>query len=57
MAVGGLVAFVLDNTIEGTREERGLAQWDRLAEDESEFQTVFDRLRSSDDSTVADTAD
>ncbi|ELZ10848.1 xanthine/uracil permease family protein [Halovivax asiaticus JCM 14624] len=57
MAVGGLIAFFLDNTIKGTREERGLAQWDRLAEDESEFQTVFDRLRSSDDSTVAETAD
>ncbi|AGB17649.1 xanthine/uracil permease [Halovivax ruber XH-70] len=57
MAVGGLIAFILDNTIEGTREERGLTEWTQLAEDESEFQTVFDRLRSSDDSTVADTAD
>ncbi|MDG5820298.1 solute carrier family 23 protein [Natronococcus sp. A-GB7] len=43
MAVGGLAALVLDNTIPGTREERGLAQWERLTEDESEFDSAWDR--------------
>lgn len=27
MFVGGTLAFILDNTIPGTREERGLVQW------------------------------
>ncbi|MFB6354878.1 MAG: uracil-xanthine permease family protein [Halobacteriales archaeon] len=44
MAVGGIIAFVLDNTIEGTTEERGLDAWEELAEDESEFRSVFDRM-------------
>ncbi|MFC6767488.1 uracil-xanthine permease family protein [Natrinema soli] len=43
MAVGGLAALVLDNTVPGSREERGLAQWDRLTEDESEFDSFWDR--------------
>ena len=42
MAVGGLAALVLDNTIPGTREERGLAEWDRITEDESEFDSFWD---------------
>lgn len=49
MAVGGLVALFLDNTIPGTREERGLAQWDERTEDESEFQTAWERFRQSSD--------
>ncbi|SDZ75058.1 Xanthine/uracil permease [Haloplanus vescus] len=44
MAVGGLVAFVLDNTIEGTREERGLVEWEQATEDESDFASAFDRF-------------
>ncbi|WP_440765853.1 uracil-xanthine permease family protein [Natronorubrum sp. DTA7] len=48
MAVGGLAALVLDNTIPGTREERGLAEWDRLTEDESDFESVWDRWVGSD---------
>jgi len=44
MAVGGLVAFVLDNTIEGTREERGLVEWEQATEDESAFASAFDRF-------------
>ena len=43
MAVGGLAALVLDNTVPGSREERGLAAWDRITEDESEFDSVWDR--------------
>jgi len=44
MAVGGLVAFVLDNTIAGTREERGLVEWEQATEDESDFASAFDRF-------------
>jgi xanthine/uracil permease len=44
MAVGGLVAFVLDNTIEGTREERGLVEWEQATEDDSAFASAFDRF-------------
>jgi xanthine/uracil permease len=44
MAVGGLVAFVLDNTIEGTREERGLVEWEQATEDETAFRSAFDRF-------------
>ncbi|SFC09753.1 Xanthine/uracil permease [Halobiforma haloterrestris] len=43
MAVGGLAALVLDNTIPGSREERGLAEWSRIAEDDSEFEPFWDR--------------
>jgi len=46
MVVGGIVAFVLDNTIPGTREERGLTAWAELTEDDDEFVSVFDRLRN-----------
>ncbi|WP_290813321.1 solute carrier family 23 protein [Halovivax sp.] len=57
MAVGGIIAFVLDNTVEGTREERGLTQWAELSEDESEFQTFFERMRSGGEPSVAEKAD
>ncbi len=43
MAVGGLAALVLDNTVPGTREERGIAEWDRIAEDDAEFETFLER--------------
>nr|WP_232688692.1 solute carrier family 23 protein [Halobacterium zhouii] len=49
MAVGGIIAFVLDNTIPGTREERGLNEWEDMTEDDGEFQTVFERMNDSDD--------
>ncbi|WP_254530096.1 uracil-xanthine permease family protein [Natrinema gelatinilyticum] len=48
MAVGGLVALFLDNTVPGTREERGLADWDRLTESESEFDSFRDRWLEAD---------
>ncbi|MFC7199490.1 uracil-xanthine permease family protein [Halospeciosus flavus] len=44
MAVGALAAFVLDNTIPGTDEERGLTQWGELAEEEGEFETPLERF-------------
>jgi xanthine/uracil permease len=43
MAVGGIIAFVLDNTVQGTRDERGLTQWEAIAEED--FQSIFDRMR------------
>jgi xanthine/uracil permease len=48
MAVGGLIAFILDNTVEGTREERGLEEWEDIAEDEGDFQSFFDRIGGED---------
>jgi xanthine/uracil permease len=44
MAVGGLFAFVLDNTIEGTREERGLEEWEESAEADEDFASAYDRF-------------
>ena len=41
MAVGGLVGLILDNTIQGTIEERGLKAWrQHLSDDSEEFQTA-----------------
>jgi len=57
MAIGGIIAFVLDNTIEGTTEERGLDAWDELSEDEDDFVSVFDRLSSDGGSKPVDRAD
>jgi xanthine/uracil permease len=48
MAVGGLVAFLLDNTIEGTREERGLVEWEQATEDDTAFASAFDRFLADD---------
>lgn len=49
MAVGGLVAFFLDNTVPGTREERGLTAWEELTEDDKEFESAYDRFVGADD--------
>jgi xanthine/uracil permease len=49
MAVGGILAFVLDNTIDGTTEERGLDAWDTLSEEDKDFDAFFDRIGSSSD--------
>ena len=41
MAVGCIVALILDNTIPGTIEERGLKAWrQHLSDDRDEFQTA-----------------
>ena len=41
MAVGCIVALILDNTIPGTIEERGLKAWrQHLSDDSDEFQTA-----------------
>ncbi|MFC6725605.1 uracil-xanthine permease family protein, partial [Halobium palmae] len=54
MAVGGLCAFVLDNTIEGTRSERGLVEWEAAAETDEEFRSAFDRLSGGSSDSRAD---
>ncbi|WP_265111228.1 uracil-xanthine permease family protein [Halosolutus halophilus] len=54
MAVGGLAALVLDNTIPGTREERGLAEWDRITEDDAEFEPFWDRWIGVDTESATD---
>lgn len=48
MAIGGLVAFFLDNTISGTREERGLTAWEELTEEDAEFTSVYERYVKGD---------
>ncbi|MFB6073007.1 MAG: uracil-xanthine permease family protein [Halobacterium sp.] len=50
MAVGGIIAFVLDNTIPGTREERGLDEWEAMTEGDEEFQSVFERFGGGEES-------
>lgn len=57
MVVGGTIAFILDNTIRGTDEERGLSQWQELAEDDSEFVTFFEKIRSDGEPKPVDRAD
>ena len=48
MAVGGLVAFVLDNTVDGTRAERGLDEWDALTEESGAFESAYERYVKGD---------
>jgi xanthine/uracil permease len=55
MAVGGLAALVLDNTIAGTDEERGLRAWERVAERDEDFSGPLERIREND--TVPESAD
>ncbi|WP_135665235.1 uracil-xanthine permease family protein [Halorhabdus rudnickae] len=44
MAVGGMVAFALDNTVPGTREERGLADWAAITESDDQFSSAVERV-------------
>jgi len=44
MAVGGVIAFVLDNTVPGTREERGLVAWEEMTEGDDEFTSAIERV-------------
>ncbi|KAM8980375.1 solute carrier family 23 member 1 [Sarcophilus harrisii] len=40
MFVGGFLGFILDNTIPGSREERGFTTWNQIHEDSEEAQKV-----------------
>jgi xanthine/uracil permease len=55
IAVGGIAAFVLDNTIPGTREERGLTAWEEITEDDDAFVPFHERFLGGDapDSEIA----
>jgi len=46
IAVGGVVGFLLDLTIPGTPEGRGLTAWEDLTEDDADFEAVQDRYLS-----------
>jgi xanthine/uracil permease len=49
MAVGGLIAFLLDNSIAGTAAERGLTAWEDATEADVEFTSAYDRFVSGED--------
>jgi xanthine/uracil permease len=57
IAVGGLAAFILDNTIPGTREERGLTAWEEITEDEDAFVPFHQRFLGGDEAGGPDPAD
>jgi xanthine/uracil permease len=48
IAVGGIAAFVLDNTIPGTRDERGLTAWEEITEDDDAFVPFHERFLGGD---------
>ena len=54
MAVGGLVAFLLDNSIAGTAAERGLTAWEDATEADVEFTSAYDRFVSEEQTTRND---
>jgi xanthine/uracil permease len=56
IAVGGISAFILDNTMPGTTEERGLDAWEEITEDEDAFEPFHEQVLS-DDSGGPDPAD
>lgn len=57
IAVGGLASFILDNTIPGTDEERGLTQWESITEDEDEFEPFHEQYISGGGSSPEVTGD
>jgi len=54
MAVGGIVAFVLDNSIAGTATERGLTAWEDAAEEDEEFTSAYDRFVAEEETARGD---
>ncbi|WP_049984277.1 uracil-xanthine permease family protein [Halorubrum sp. BV1] len=54
MAVGGIVAFALDNSIAGTAAERGLTAWEDAAEEDEEFTSAYDRFVAEEETTRSD---
>ncbi|MFC7186073.1 uracil-xanthine permease family protein [Halorubrum yunnanense] len=44
MAVGGIVALLLDNSIAGTATERGLTAWEDAAEADADFTSAYERF-------------
>ncbi|WP_256403038.1 uracil-xanthine permease family protein [Halorubrum salinum] len=54
MAVGGIVAFALDNSIAGTAAERGLTAWEDAAEEDGEFTSAYDRFVAEEETARSD---
>ncbi|WP_436901595.1 uracil-xanthine permease family protein [Halovenus halobia] len=46
IAVGGIIGFLLDITIPGSRTGRGLTAWEDITEDDDEFEAAHERFRS-----------
>ncbi|MFW6321656.1 MAG: uracil-xanthine permease family protein [Halohasta sp.] len=46
IAVGGVVGFLLDLTIPGSPESRGLTEWEDITEDDEEFEAAHERYLS-----------
>jgi len=57
IAVGGIAAFVLDNTIPGTRDSRGLTAWKEITEDENAFEPFHERVMSGNEPGGPDPTD
>lgn len=57
IAVGGISAFILDNTMPGSREERGLIAWEEITEDKEAFEPFHERVLSDDDTSRSNVAD
>jgi hypothetical protein len=57
IAVGGIAAFILDNTIPGTAEERGLTAWEDITEDEDAFTPYHERFFPGSEPANEDLAD
>jgi xanthine/uracil permease len=57
IAIGGIAAFILDNTIPGTPEERGLTAWDDITEDEDAFEPYHERFMPGGEPANEDIAD
>jgi xanthine/uracil permease len=57
IAVGGIAAFLLDNTIPGSHEERGLSAWEDITEDEDAFEPYHERFMPGGEPANEDIAD
>ena len=42
MLIGGVTGFILDNTMPGTREERGMTVWNQSTEEGEEGLQIYD---------------
>ncbi|MFB6126498.1 MAG: uracil-xanthine permease family protein [Halolamina sp.] len=54
ISVGGLVAFLLDNTVPGTDRERGLENWAETAEADADFLSAYDRFVRDEEPSTGD---
>jgi len=57
IAVGGISAFILDNTMPGSREKRGLIAWEEITEDKNDFVPFHEKILSDDDAGRSNVAD